>query len=409
MPGARLHAPHGASCPRRTPLAPVLTPIHYRLPHTSPRLSGGASPGLDTDKAHRARLRCPCRARALAAALVLFAAVFLAGYSAWSTWRRWLTPVWGVVIRPEWVVVKGTQPVAVVTLAVPDVRHAGFMAVSLQEKAQYATARGYWFIACNITLDAGRPPVWSKLRLVAAVLEQVCFGGAVCALNPGCLPMSNTLAASQVAPTVLWLDLDTIVWTRHLGVEALQATSPGADLHAQHDFHRFRTYFNAGVLLFRSSDWTKWLLVQAYNTRRTMALRRVGYTMEEQDALNIAARLSQARPEGTRGVADGFKVKVHSYPRMWAFYHDGLEADGRFAEGILALHFPNCRDGTCQEAYSKHVALALAMPTDKAPNADADAARAAAVPPGEPLPVYTTRQYGADMPLRTRWFTHDRR
>jgi hypothetical protein len=180
-PGARLHAPHGAPCPRRTSTrgcALTQNQLLHSLPHTSPRLSGAASPGHSTEKAHRAlRLRCPCRARTLAAALVTFAAVFLAGYSAWSTWRRWLTPLWGVVIRPEWVVVKGTLPVAVVTLAVPDVRHAGFMTVSLQEKAQYATARGYWFIACNVTLDAGRPPVWSKLRLVAAVLEQVCGGG----------------------------------------------------------------------------------------------------------------------------------------------------------------------------------------------------------------------------------------
>ena len=217
------------------------------------------------------------------------------------------------------------------------------------------------------------------------------------------------MAAPQVAPTVLWLDLDTIVWTRHQGVDALLATSPGADLHAQHDFHRFRTYFNAGVLLFKASDWTKWLLAQAYNTRRPMALRRMGYTMEEQDALNIAAALSQARPEGTPGRADGFKVKVHTYPRMWSFYHDGMEEDGRVAEGILALHFPNCRDGTCQEAYSQYVALALAMPTDKPPNEDGDAARAAAAPAGAPPLKYKTRQYDADMLLRTRWFTHDRR
>ena len=198
----------------------------------------------------------------------------------------------------------------------------------------------------------------------------------------------------QVAPTVLWLDLDTIVWTRHQGIEVLQATSAGADLHAQHDFHRFRVYFNAGVMLLRSSDWSKWLLAEAYNTRRSMILRRIGYTMEEQDALNVVAAISQRRPEGTLGRADGYKVKVHSYPRMWAFPHDALEEDGRVAQDILALHFPNCRDGTCQAAYSRHVAIAMGLPTDRPPNGT-DAAK-------------PTRRYSIDMPLRTSWFSHDR-
>ena len=173
MQGARLHGLHGASCCASPHTCVCVLTRPNRLHNASPRPSGSTSPH-DTDKAHRPRLRCLCRARTLAALTVVTCALLLAAFSAWSTWQRWLTPVWGVVIRPEWVVVKGTQPVAVVTLAVPDVRHAGFMAVSLQEKAQYAASRGYWFIACNVTLDVGRPPVWSKLRLVAAVLEQVC-------------------------------------------------------------------------------------------------------------------------------------------------------------------------------------------------------------------------------------------
>lgn len=83
------------------------------------------------------------------------------------------TPVWGAVVAPEWVLVRGTRPVAVVTLAIPDVRHAGFRNASLAEKAAYAAARGYWFVACDKSLDSARTPVWTKLRLIAAVLEQV--------------------------------------------------------------------------------------------------------------------------------------------------------------------------------------------------------------------------------------------
>ena len=110
----------------------------------------------------------------------LFGAVTLL-FCAVSTLRTYAalqTPVWGVTVQPEWVLVRGSAPVAVVTLAIPDVRHAGFRNESIAEKRAYAEARGYWFIACDVSLDARRAPVWSKLRLLAAVLEQVRRGAA---------------------------------------------------------------------------------------------------------------------------------------------------------------------------------------------------------------------------------------
>ena len=108
-------------------------------------------------------------------ALALLAAVvsFLLSCRAVAWYCTVLTPVWGVVVSPDWVVVRGTKAVAVVTLAIPDVRHEAFREISLREKAAYARAHGYWFVACNVSLDVHRTPVWSKLRLIAAVLEQV--------------------------------------------------------------------------------------------------------------------------------------------------------------------------------------------------------------------------------------------
>jgi hypothetical protein len=357
---------------------------------------------------------------------VLLLTVYAAAVPAFNWWCGLLTPVWGVVVAPEWVLVTGTQPVAVVTLAIPDVRHAGFREASLREKAEYAAAQGYWFIACNVTLDAGRPPVWSKLRLIAAVLEQVCrpkgllpgkrAPPALTRLRParparwrGCRARTQLHPPSlpcQVAPTVVWLDLDTIVWTRHVGIDPILALSPGADLHAQHDFHRFSVYFNAGVMIIKQSDWTRWLLDRAYNTRRVMLFRRLVYNMEEQDALNIAAALSMRRPAGTPGRASGYKVRIHAYPRLWSFTHEALEEDGSVAENIFTLHFPNCKDGVCEQAYRRHVDMALAMPTDRPPNADADAARGDSKQgDGENR---KTRVFGQDMPLRTSWWSHDR-
>ena len=116
------------------------------------------------------RLRPRLRASCLLAVFGLLGFFLLARLAAW--YRTLLTPVWGVVVQPDWVVVRGTRPVALVTLAIPDSRHQVFREVSLREKAEYARAHGYWFITCNVSLDASRSPVWSKLRLVAAVLEQ---------------------------------------------------------------------------------------------------------------------------------------------------------------------------------------------------------------------------------------------
>ena len=158
---------------------------------------------------------------------------------------------------------------------------------------------------------------------------------------------------------MLWLDLDTIMWARHHGVEGLLEASPGSDLLAQHDFHRFYVYFNAGVMLLRKSDWTHWLLETAYNTRRTMLLRRVLYNMEEQDALNFVAAHSMMRPEGTPGQAMGYKVRYLTYPVLWAFSHEALEEDGTWATGILALHFPNCKEGRCTSEFVRHAEMAL--------------------------------------------------
>lgn len=191
---------------------------------------------------------------------------------------------------------------------------------------------------------------------------------------------------------MLWLDLDTIVWARHEGVEGLLEASPGSDLLAQHDFHRFHVYFNAGVMLLRKSEWTSWLLETAYNTRRTMLLRRLVYSMEEQDALNFVAAHSMRRPRGTPGRALGYKVRYFTYPRLWAFVHEAMEEDGSIAEGMLALHFPNCKEGRCTADFVRHAEIAL--------KEDVVAFRSrSAAKPGA-----VRRTFPADMPLMTSWF-----
>jgi hypothetical protein len=202
-----------------------------------------------------------------------------------------------------------------------------------------------------------------------------------------------------VAPTVFWVDLDTIIWQRHVGVEALLASSPAADLHCQHDFHRFSVYFNAGVMLLRRSEWTYWLLAAAYDMHRVLYLKGLVYNMAEQDALNVAAAASQARPRGTLARAEGWKTRIHTYPRLWVLPHEALEVDGTPAEDVLTVHFPNCRVGECHERYMRLVARAMQMPMRRDP-AEA-AAAAAAVQAGAPAPV--RRTFPADMPLKKLW------
>jgi len=186
---------------------------------------------------------------------------------------------------------------------------------------------------------------------------------------------------------VLWLDLDTIVWARHSGVEVLLEQSPGSDLVAQHDFHRYRVYFNAGVMLIRQSDWTRWLLETAYNTRRVMLLRKFVYNMEEQDALNIAAARSMQRPAGTPGRATGYKVRLLTYPRLWSFSQEAMEEDGTVAVDIAALHFPNCKEGRCSSDFLRFATMALSEQSRVDGGANAQ----------------KRRTFPADMPLKTSW------
>ncbi len=166
---------------------------------------------------------------------------------------------------------------------------------------------------------------------------------------------------------MLWVDLDTLIWARHVGVEALLAASPGADLHAQHDFHRYTVYFNAGVMLLRRSAWTYWLLAAAYDMHRVVLLRGWVYNMAEQDALNMAATASQRRPRGTLARAEGWKVRIHTYPRLWVLEHEALEVDGTAAEEVLTVHFPNCREGECHRRFMALHQRAMAMPTQRTP------------------------------------------
>lgn len=150
-------------------------------------------------------------------------------------------------------------------------------------------------------------------------------------------------------------------------VNSTKQESPAADLHVQHDFHRYHVYFNAGVMLMRRSEWMTRLLAEAYDSHRVILLRNWLYGMAEQDALNFASARSMRRPRGTPAGAAGWKVQIHSYPRLWVLPHESLEVDGHVAADVLCVHFPNCKGGECATAFAQAAALALAMPTNVAP------------------------------------------
>ena len=56
-----------------------------------------------------------------------------------SLYLSLLTPVWGAVVQPEWMVVRGSKPVALVTLAIPGPCSAS-LAVSSATCVSAATA-----------------------------------------------------------------------------------------------------------------------------------------------------------------------------------------------------------------------------------------------------------------------------
>jgi hypothetical protein len=243
-----------------------------------------------------------------------------------------------------WVLLEGVAmsvdapSVAVVMMNDGYSKHAAIAEGSIANKRAYAAAHGYAFIVCPRLLDVHRLAAWSKLKLVHHALLHY--------------------------DRVVWMDVDTIIrapWSKDAGLELvaarakshISASSVGGisarkcGLIAQRDFGAEERddgnsdYFNAGVVVFVSTEWTRGVLSGAYDRWHIVILQSLyRYFDSDQDALNEQVVVVQSTLSSSSS-SPSYHACVCKYGKLWALAkHRSYTSMRR----TFAYHFPGWCD-----------------------------------------------------------------
>ena len=251
-------------------------------------------------------------------------------------------------LSSECTIVSGpTDRPAIVMLTDGSSKVSKFQNQSIDEKAAYARHHNYTLICCTGTslssLDEYRSATWKKLKLIYRVLDETSHD------------------------TILWLDVDTIIWNRRMTIEhfspsSSSSSSKSKSISAQLDLHRSMEskYFNAGILIIHKTDWIMHVLREAYRQWQIALFQGIFYFDADQDALNLvmarydtsSTRRNRSANTGASGNAGGGDLlKTHldlkRYGQLWT-----LSKDHRRYNPFV-LHFPNCLKGRCAPEYLK--------------------------------------------------------
>ena len=116
----------------------------------------------------------------------------------------------------------------------------GILELTWQNKQDYATKHGYQIYDASHLLDTSRPPAWTKIRAVQALLQQ----------------------QEAKCDWVLWTDADTIIMNSDIKIESFLPADSAHDLLVGSDNGGG---YNSGVFLSRNSDWTRQFLEDWWN------------------------------------------------------------------------------------------------------------------------------------------------
>jgi galactosyl transferase GMA12/MNN10 family len=117
----------------------------------------------------------------------------------------------------------------------------GIMDLTLSNKELYCQKHGYHFFDGSDHYDPSRPPAWSKIRAVQALLD-----------------------GSERCDWVLWMDADTVIMNSNARIENFLPADPTKDLLVASDKGGG---YNSGVFFFRNSDWSKQFLDEWWNMK----------------------------------------------------------------------------------------------------------------------------------------------
>jgi hypothetical protein len=134
--------------------------------------------------------------------------------------------------------------------------------LTLVNHQAYALKHGYYWKDSSHLLDASRPPAWSKIKAVQALLE------------------ASTSTSMPLCDWVLWLDADVLIMNSHIKLEDhLIPSDPQTMLVAGWD-RKFTV--NSGVWLIRNSAWSHKFLEQWWNLKEWV--RRPGMSLSGDNA-----------------------------------------------------------------------------------------------------------------------------
>lgn len=128
--------------------------------------------------------------------------------------------------------------------------------ISFPNQHAYAKKNNYHWTDSSHLVDPSRPPAWSKLLAVQALLQ----------------PTSD-------CDWVLWLDADVLIMNSSIRLQDLLPADPEIMLIATHD-RKFTA--NSGVWLLRNSDWSRQFLNDWWNLKAWV--RRPGLSLSGDNA-----------------------------------------------------------------------------------------------------------------------------
>lgn len=143
--------------------------------------------------------------------------------------------------------------------------HEEFLAHSAHTFADYARRWGWDLVLSTENLASDRPASWAKVLLIRQLL--------------------------QAHDWVLWLDADTIIVDASLDIGSLSI--PGKDLYvAEASMSKGRQPANAGVLLIRSTDWSRRFFERVWQAEEHIH----GKTWEQGAILQLLGYHKMVRP-----------------------------------------------------------------------------------------------------------------
>ena len=147
--------------------------------------------------------------------------------------------------------------------------------ISFPNQQHYANKHNYYWKDSSHLVDPERPPAWSKLKAVQALLQQ---------------PQQHN---SHYCDWVLWLDADVIIMNSNIRLQDLLPSDPEIMLIATHD-RKFTA--NSGVWLLRNSDWSRQFLDDWWNLKAWV--RRPGLSLSGDNAAfgHLVDQVLQSEP-----------------------------------------------------------------------------------------------------------------